>query len=228
MQSIVSKYYYRVFITPFFYSKSFYFSVDRNETMSSSRFTPRGYPSVPLQNGIGRYICQLKRVTLRFCKSSGSSRGVRDFIETELLNFAEGHPSTAVYLKPRRHKSPSFVAEYLNGEREVISCHNFTSQEMVKWLSLYSTRSGIPLMRYIKMWHTDCPSIQGVWSPFTNMDPALNTVQFPSEELSRPVHVEKSATEELLEMIKDKKFTIKNHDDNNGQDSEQNVQAAQV
>nr|BAH72256.1 ACYPI004785 [Acyrthosiphon pisum] len=104
--------------------------------MSSSRFTPRGFPRVPLQNGIGRYICQLKRVTLRFCKSSGSSRGIRDFIETDLVSFAQDHPGTALYLKPRRHKSPSFVAEYLNGEREVISCHNFTATngQVVKFI----------------------------------------------------------------------------------------------
>lgn len=181
--------------------------------MSSNRFTPKGFPSVPLQNGIGRYICQLKRVTLRFCKSSGSSRGIRDFIETELVSFAQDHPGTAVYLKPRRHKSPSFVAEYLNGEREVISCHNFSSQEMIKWLNLYTTRSGIPLKRYLKMWHTDCPSIQGVWSPFTNLDPALNTAQFPSPKLSSPVWVEKSATEELLEKIKLQKISDETNDD---------------
>uniref|UniRef100_A0A2S2NAQ4 Large ribosomal subunit protein mL43 n=1 Tax=Schizaphis graminum TaxID=13262 RepID=A0A2S2NAQ4_SCHGA len=190
--------------------------------MSSSRFTPRGFPRVPLQNGIGRYICQLKRVTLRFCKSSGSSRGIRDFIETDLISFAQDHPGTAVYLKPRRHKSPSFVAEYLNGEREVISCHNFTAQEMIKWLNLYSTRSGIPLMRYVKMWHTECPSIQGVWSPFTNKDPALNITQFPSEMLSKPVWEEKSATEELLEMINKQKIS----DENN--DNTQKVQAANM
>lgn len=191
--------------------------------MSSNRFTPKGFPSAPLQNGIGRYICQLKRVTLRFCKSSGSSRGIRDFIETELVSFAHDNPGTAVYLKPRRHKSPSFVAEYLNGQREVISCHNFTSQEMIKWLNLYTTRSGIPLKRYLKMWHTECPSIQGVWSPFTNMDPTLNITQFPSKKLSSPVWEEKSATEELLEKIKQQKIS----DDNNDDDTPTN-QAAQV
>lgn len=182
--------------------------------MSSSRFTPKGFPSVPLQNGIGRYICQLKRITLRFCKSSGSSRGIRDFIETDLISFAQDHPGTAVYLKPRRHKSPSFVAEYLNGEREVISCHNFTAQQMVKWLNLYTTRSGVPLMRYIQMWRTECPSIQGVWSPFTNKDPILNVVQYPNEDLSRPAFEEKSATKELLEMVKNQSI-----DDNNDNDS---------
>lgn len=180
--------------------------------MSSSRFTPKGFPSVPLQNGIGRYICQLKRITLRFCKSSGSSRGMRDFIETDLVSFANDHPGTAVYLKPRRHKSPSFVAEYLNGQREVISCHNFTAQQMVKWLNLHTTRSGIPLMRYVKMWHTECPSIQGVWSPFTNKDPALNTTQFPAEELSKPIWEGKTATEELLEMIKNQNISEENDD----------------
>lgn len=189
--------------------------------MASNRFTPRGFPSVPLQNGIGRYICQLKRITLRFCKSNGSSRGMRDFIETDLIHFAQDHPGTAVYLKPRRHKSPSIVAEYLNGEREVVSCHNFTSQQMIKWLNLYSTRSGIPLMRYVKMWHTDCPSIQGVWSPFTNKNPVLNVSQFPNEELSRPVWEEKSATEELLEMIKKQKINDENENET------QNIQAVQ-
>lgn len=192
--------------------------------MSSSRFTPKGFPSVPLQNGIGRYICQMKRVTLRFCKSSGSSRGIRDFIETELIHFSENHPGTAVYLKPRRHKSPSFVAEYLNGEREVVSCHNFTSQQIDKWLHLYNTRSGIPLMRYLKMWHTDCPSIQGVWSPFTNRDPALNVTQFPSEKFSRPSWEEKSATELLLEMMKHQNI----NDGNDENDDTQKVQGAQM
>lgn len=191
--------------------------------MSSSRFTPRGFPSVPLQNGIGRYVCQLKRITLRFCKSSGSSRGMRDFIETDLISFAQDHPGTAVYLKPRRHKSPTFVAEYLNGEREVISCHNFTAQHMTKWLNLYSTRSGIPLMRYMKMWHTECPSIQGVWSPFTNADPALNVTQFPSEELSKPEREPRSATEELLELIKNQNISDEN-DDNDSQ----KIRAAQT
>ncbi|XP_050436126.1 39S ribosomal protein L43, mitochondrial [Adelges cooleyi] len=183
--------------------------------MSSNRFTPKGFPRVPFQNGIGRYMCQLKRVTLRFCKSNGSSRGIRDFIETNLLAFAEEHPETAVYLKPRRHKSPSFVAEYLNGEREVVSCHNFTAPQITKWLTLYSTRSGIPLQKHLKMWHTDCPSIQGVWSPFTNRDPEFNVMKYPSAELSKPVYETKSATEELLEKINEFKITSNDEDKDN-------------
>lgn len=75
-------------------------------------FLKSGFPRAPLANGIGRYICQLQRITLKFCKSSGSSRGFRDFIETELVNFAKENPGIVVYVKPRRHKTPVISAEY--------------------------------------------------------------------------------------------------------------------
>lgn len=46
--------------------------------MSNSHlFMSSGFPRPPLKNGIGRYVCQLKRVTIKFCKSHGGSRGIR-------------------------------------------------------------------------------------------------------------------------------------------------------
>lgn len=36
-----------------------------------------GFLRAPLANGIGRYIGQLQRITLKFCKSNGVSRGLR-------------------------------------------------------------------------------------------------------------------------------------------------------
>lgn len=33
----------------------------------------------PSQNGVGRYVCQLQRVVLKFCKNNGASRGLRYF-----------------------------------------------------------------------------------------------------------------------------------------------------
>lgn len=44
-------------------------------------FLKSAFPKSPLQNGLGRYICQLQRVTLKFCKNNGSSKGMRNFIE---------------------------------------------------------------------------------------------------------------------------------------------------
>ncbi len=100
-------------------------------------------------------------------------------MESDLLDFARLNPGTVVYLKPRRHRSPVLVAEYLNGQREHMSCHNFTREEVLKWVEYLRTRSGEPVERLRRFQHTDYPSIQGVWTPFTNASPHNNVTQFP-------------------------------------------------
>jgi hypothetical protein len=57
------------------------------------------------------------------------------------------------------------------------------------------------------------------------MDPALNITQFPSKKLSNPVWEEKSATEELLEKVKQQKISS---DDENDDDNTHSNRAAQV
>jgi large subunit ribosomal protein L43 len=65
--------------------------------MSNSHlFLKSGFPRAPLQNGLGRYVCQLQRVTIKFCKEHGASAGVRDFIENDLLDFANNYPGVVV------------------------------------------------------------------------------------------------------------------------------------
>lgn len=36
-----------------------------------------GFLRAPLQNGLGRFVPQLQRITLKFCKTHGSSKGLR-------------------------------------------------------------------------------------------------------------------------------------------------------
>ena len=38
---------------------------------------PKDYVKNVMQNGVGRYVCQLKRITFRFCKEHGGSRHAR-------------------------------------------------------------------------------------------------------------------------------------------------------
>ncbi|XP_076052589.1 large ribosomal subunit protein mL43-like isoform X2 [Oratosquilla oratoria] len=45
-------------------------------------------------------------------KNHRGSRGMRDYSEKDLINFANNNPGVAVYLKPRRHRSPCIKAEY--------------------------------------------------------------------------------------------------------------------
>lgn len=79
---------------------------------NSNLFLKSGFIRAPLQNGVGRYIGQLQRLTIKFCKNHGSSKGVREFIENNLVDFAKANPGVVVYVKPRRHRGPVIVAEY--------------------------------------------------------------------------------------------------------------------
>ncbi|XP_037805991.1 39S ribosomal protein L43, mitochondrial [Lucilia sericata] len=173
--------------------------------MSNSHlFLKSGFPSAPLQNGLGRYVCQLQRVTLKFCKNNGSSKGMREFIESKLIDFAKENPGIVVYVKPRRHRTPVLVGEYLNGEREWLNCRNSSKDDILKWIELLKTQNGpSSATRLRKMWHTDVPSIQGPWTPFMLRNPENNLVNYPNSELSRPLDIQPSATEKLIELFKE-------------------------
>ncbi|KAK7498646.1 hypothetical protein BaRGS_00010023 [Batillaria attramentaria] len=171
----------------------------------SNRAIPFNFVKNVMQNGVGRYMCQLQRVTLTFCKSSGASRGMRDFIEQHMLDFTKSNPGVVVYVKPRRHRAPALVAEYLNGRREVFSTNKMEADEICKWMEHLRTRSGEEIVRLAKPWHTETPSIQGIWHPFLNKDPSLAPTSFPAPDLYRAKKESKSATEILVEDTKESK-----------------------
>lgn len=130
----------------------------------------------------------------------------RDFLENHLLDFSTNNPGVVVYVKPRRHRMPVAVAEYLNGDRHWICLRDSNQEDVVKWVNLLRTQNGnSSATRLRRLNHTELPSIQGAWTPYTHANPALNTTTFPAEELSRPVDIEKSATDILLEYFEKQK-----------------------
>lgn len=165
-----------------------------------------GYVKSVLHNGVGRYVCQLQRLTIKFCKTHGNSRGVREYIEKEMIDFARKNPGVAVYLKPRRHRDPYVVAEYLSGERENLRVAEYSCEEMVKWIEHLRTRSGLPIVKLRKYWHTDSPSIQGFWTPYTHRPAEQNLTEYPNEELGKFVDVVPTATEQLVQLAEQTGF----------------------
>ncbi|XP_013195716.2 large ribosomal subunit protein mL43 [Amyelois transitella] len=177
---------------------------------NSNIFMKSGFVRAPLQNGVGRYVCQLQRIVLKFCKTHGGSRGIRDFIEQDMVEFAKQNPGVVMYLKPRRHRSPIVVAEYLNGDRVWMSMHNKTHSEITKWIETLRTQQGdISATRLRKYQYTDHPSIQGPWTPWTFKKPELNTAEFPSEKFGRNDRLPLSATEQLRIMFEKQKLSEK-------------------
>lgn len=101
----------------------------------------------------------------------------------------------------------------VNGERHWINCRGQSNEEIIKWVDLLRGQNGnSSAFRLRKMWHTEKPSIQGPWTPFTHKNPELNLVVFPDEKLSQPLDIETSATEKLLELFKRQKIAEQNVD----------------
>ena len=89
----------------------------------------------------------------------------------------------------------------MNGNEKYISLSEKSSAEICQWINHLRTISGKEENRLVKTWKTENPSIQGVWTPYTNKDPVHSTIKYPSESpdfLFKPR--EKSATEKIIEM----------------------------
>uniref|UniRef100_UPI00358E3F40 large ribosomal subunit protein mL43 n=1 Tax=Myxine glutinosa TaxID=7769 RepID=UPI00358E3F40 len=134
----------------------------------TGRATASRFLQSVLHNGLGRYVCQLSRITLAFSKGSQTSRGVRDYVENHVVDFAKKHQGTVVYISPRRCHVPKVTAEYLNGGTKVVALNSKSAEEIAQVITLMANQSGLDVVRIRKPFHTEHPSIQGLWQPFVN------------------------------------------------------------
>lgn len=162
-----------------------------------------GYLKNAYYQGHGRYVPQLARLTLKFCKSAGSSREMRKFIETKLVDVARENPGCVIYVKPRLFKSPVLTAEYLSGKSHYLSLHRMSCDQIAAWIDWHLTRSGEDLYKLHRSGTTYRPSIQGIWSPFTFRPTQYNVTEFPSKELGAHKPERPSATEQLIRIAEE-------------------------
>ncbi|XP_073520539.1 large ribosomal subunit protein mL43 isoform X2 [Phyllobates terribilis] len=141
--------------------------------------TARGSPSRFLQsvlhNGVGRYVCQLKRLTLIFSKDAQPSRGAREYIEEKVVDFANQNPGIVVYISPKQCRVPKLV---VNGSIREEAINSKTAEEIAQLIQKMASQSGLDIIRIRKPYHTDSPSIQGQWHPFTNKPTSMNLQSF--------------------------------------------------
>lgn len=128
---------------------------------------------------------------------------LRNFLENRLLEFSKANPGVVVYVKPRRHRQPIIVGEYLNGKRHWLCARGFTEEQLCKWIDLMRTQNeNSSAVRRRKHWQTNWPSIQGVWTPFMHQHPEMTDAKFPDQKFSTPIDQQPTATDLLLEMFK--------------------------
>lgn len=173
---------------------------------SFDEVTPAKYISTRLQNGLGsRYVCQLQRLTIQVCKEFRTSFGTREWIAHDLTKFARENPSVVVYVQPRRHRPPNLIGEYLGGQRQWIPLSNCHREHVNWWVHSLLTQQGDPQWRLIKQMHTDTPSVQGIWTPFTNKP--LDRIQrnYPDPQLVEMEFSPVTATEQIRALFDEQK-----------------------
>uniref|UniRef100_A0A674NQK0 Large ribosomal subunit protein mL43 n=1 Tax=Takifugu rubripes TaxID=31033 RepID=A0A674NQK0_TAKRU len=166
-----------------------------------SRAGPSRFLQSVLHNGIGRYVCQLKRISIIFSKNAQSSLGVREFIENGAIDYANKNPSTVVYVAPQACRIPKIVAEYLNGNVREETVTNKTSSQISQLLTKLTNQSGLDIIRIRKPFHTNNPSIQGQWHPFTNRPPSIGPirpVKIDSKTHSRSIWIDRTRSHQRL------------------------------
>lgn len=139
------------------------------------------FPRAGLFTMATRGVFQLQKLTLHYCEIGGSSRAIREYIgEGHLVAWATARPHIRVEVLRRQNRHPYVRADYLTNAKSnihQISVKNLDSWEEVEAaLDQLSNRSGRKIQKITKPIVTDTPSVQGIWTPFLNLqhEPAFD------------------------------------------------------
>uniref|UniRef100_H3AHL8 Mitochondrial ribosomal protein L43 n=1 Tax=Latimeria chalumnae TaxID=7897 RepID=H3AHL8_LATCH len=138
----------------------------------TARGTPSRFLQSVLRNGVGRYVCQLQRLSLVFSKESPGSRGAREIVHENVDFFAFSASSNLLFVF-----APS-PPKKVNGAVKEEQINKKTAEEIAQLIQKMANQSGLEIIRIRKPFHTDNPSIQGQWHPFTNKRSVLNVASF--------------------------------------------------
>mgnify|MGYP000166823309 CR=1 FL=1 len=75
-------------------------------------------------------VRQLKELVIRYSDYDGSSKGVREWMRTQLVPFANNNPDLAVKTVIKRCVHPFVRGNYLNGNSKTICIKNLHPDEI--------------------------------------------------------------------------------------------------
>ncbi|ODQ67710.1 hypothetical protein NADFUDRAFT_39131 [Nadsonia fulvescens var. elongata DSM 6958] len=120
-------------------------------------------------NGVGSFVHQCKRVTLRYSNWGGSSNGMRAFIKNNLKDIASQNPQIE-FLVEQKSGHPLIRGDYVNGRDKVVCVRNLDPNEIMVKFNLTKNSSGAKLKTNNKPVESINESVRGIWSPF-HIDP---------------------------------------------------------
>ena len=124
-----------------------------------------------------RGVFQLQKLSIYYCEYGGSSRAVRDYLESgKIVEWASRRPTVDVAVKVRNGKHPHVKAEYLTHNKGSAGHHQICLKsnkshvpDVESVMDKLYNRSGRKITKFTKTIYTATPSIQGVWTPALNL-----------------------------------------------------------
>lgn len=89
-----------------------------------------------------RGVFQLRKLTLKYCEHSGSSKGAREFIRHQIVDFANCTPAAEVATELRPGQHPYLLGDYVTGEVKQIGVKNITPKEIMHFAMMLRNSSG--------------------------------------------------------------------------------------
>ena len=90
----------------------------------------------------------------------------------------------------------------VDGKSVQFYVENQSASELCQWIEHLRCRSGSEIVRLRKTWHTDTPSVQGIWTPFTHLSSRTAVTSLPNDSLSR-CFASDSASDYLSKLLED-------------------------
>lgn len=89
-----------------------------------------------------RGVKQLRELVIRYSDYDGSSRGIREWIRTSLVDYAQNNPETMIKTELKRNKHPIFRAYYKNTNVKVICVKNLQPTQINEYAQFLRNQIG--------------------------------------------------------------------------------------
>jgi len=110
-----------------------------------------------------RGVWQMRKVMIKYCDYSGSSAGVRDWIQTQLTPFAKANPHLEVIVSRNPGKEPHVRARYLADGDKALSLKNLSWKQVTMRVQMLRDARPVKLKKWDKPFRST-PSVQGEWT----------------------------------------------------------------
>ena len=123
-----------------------------------------------------RGVWQCRSLMVQYCKNSGSSAGVRDYLERFFVPFASANPQIQFAISSKPNKHPLLQGWYVKDRAKRLTLKNLSAEQVAERIQFLRDTRPIYMNKSAKAFRTT-PSIQGEWELAQKLDQPHRTIR---------------------------------------------------